>query len=72
MISLTMTMEDLVRRHPNAVPVLVRRRVVCIQCGEPVWGTLAEALQRAGIREPADQQNILKELEETLRSGTSR
>lgn len=56
MISEDVYMEDLVRDHPEAVAVLVRHGVVCIQCGEaerlppgPVWGTLGEALDRAGI-----------------------
>jgi len=53
-------MEDLVRDYPQVVPMLVRRGVVCIQCGEPVWGTLWEALQRAGIE---DQDFMLKELD---------
>jgi hypothetical protein len=68
-ISLTMPMEDLVREHPGVVPALVRRRVVCIQCGEPVWGTLEEALSRAGIRDPADQLAVLKELAEIPDQG---
>ncbi len=59
-------MEDLVRDHPSVVPALVRRKVVCIQCGEPVWGTLEEALLRSGIRDPAEQQSVLIELEEIL------
>lgn len=66
MISLTMTMEDLVQNHPNIVPTLVRRNIICILCGEPVWGTLEEALLRAGIRDPAKQQEVLEELEVTL------
>ena len=53
-------MEDLVRDYPQVVPMLVRRGVVCIQCGEPVWGTLGEALQRAEIE---DQDFMLKELD---------
>jgi methionine synthase II (cobalamin-independent) len=53
-------MEDLVREHPQVVPILVRRGVVCIQCGEPVWGTLGEALQRAGI---IDQDSMMTELD---------
>jgi methionine synthase II (cobalamin-independent) len=52
-------MEDLVRDYPQVVPMLVRRGVVCIQCGEPVWGTLGEALQRAGIE---DREFMMNEL----------
>ena len=59
-ITLDMTMEDLVQAFPRVVPILVRHRVVCIQCGEPVWGTLGEALQRAGIE---DQDLMINELD---------
>lgn len=46
-----MTIEDLVRRRPEAVAVLRRFGIVCIQCGEPVWGTLREAAAEKGIRD---------------------
>ena len=45
------TIEELVREHPEAVAVLRRFGVVCIQCGEPVWGTLREAAAEKGIRD---------------------
>ena len=34
--------EDLVREHPVAVRILREFDIVCIRCGEPYWGTLAE------------------------------
>jgi hypothetical protein len=46
-----MTIENLVRRRPEAVAVLRRFGIVCIQCGEPVWGTLREAAAEKGIRD---------------------
>ena len=60
MITQDILMEDLVRDYPQVVPMLVRRGVVCIQCGEPVWGTLGEALQRAGIE---DREFMMNELD---------
>jgi hypothetical protein len=41
--------EDLVRMVPRAPAVLRAWGLVCIQCGEPVWGTLAEIAAARGI-----------------------
>jgi methionine synthase II (cobalamin-independent) len=65
-ISADILMEDLVRDYPQVVPILVRRGVVCIQCGEPVWGTLGESLQRAGIE---DQDLMMNELDKMAKIG---
>lgn len=53
--------EDMVRDYPNTVTILMRRGVVCIQCGEPVWGTLGETLDRAGME---DKEALIRELNE--------
>jgi iron-sulfur cluster repair protein YtfE (RIC family) len=45
------TIEELVRELPEAVAVLRRFGIVCIQCGEPVWGTLRDAAAEKGIRD---------------------
>jgi len=34
--------EDLVKEHPEVISPLAEMEVVCIACGEPVWGTLEE------------------------------
>ena len=41
--------EELVSRLPESVAVLRTFGIVCIQCGEPVWGTLGEAAADKGI-----------------------
>lgn len=43
------TIEELVRRLPEASVVLRRFGIVCVQCGEPVWGTLREVGAEKGI-----------------------
>ena len=43
------TIEELVRRRPGAVAALRRFGIVCVQCGEPVWGTLREVAAEKGI-----------------------
>jgi hypothetical protein len=63
MITFDTFMEDLVQNYPQTVPLLVRRGVVCMQCGEAVWGTLGEALNRAGV---ADKEALLRELNEAV------
>lgn len=45
------TIEDLVRQRPEASTILRRLGIVCIQCGEPVWGTLREAAADKGIHD---------------------
>ena len=40
MIHRDMTVEDLVDEHPSAVSFLQKEGVVCMKCGEPVWGTI--------------------------------
>jgi hypothetical protein len=44
-----MYIEDLVRDYPEVVVPLARQGLVCIRCGEPVWGTLAELAQAKNI-----------------------
>jgi hypothetical protein len=39
-----MLVEDLVRVYPSAAAFLRRHGIVCLQCGEAVWGTLDEAI----------------------------
>jgi len=53
--------EDLVRLVPRAPAILRRWNLVCIQCGEPVWGTLAELAADKGISD--ELPAILAELE---------
>jgi iron-sulfur cluster repair protein YtfE (RIC family) len=45
------TIEELLRRLPEASSILRRFGIVCIQCGEPVWGTLREMAAEKGIHD---------------------
>lgn len=51
--------EELVEDLPEAVRVLSEHDIVCIRCGEPYWGTLAELAAEKGIR---DLTPVLDEL----------
>lgn len=43
------TVEELIELHPRAVDFLMDRGIVCVKCGEPVWGTLGELISRKGL-----------------------
>lgn len=60
-----MTVEELVDEYPSAVSFLQREGVVCMKCGEPVWGTLDEAIRCKGL----DVQVTLARLREFLAAG---
>jgi hypothetical protein len=56
--------EDLVERHPRSVGFLMDRGVVCMKCGEPIWGTLGEIIESKGLdvgRTIADLKKFLLE-----------
>jgi len=37
--------EDVVLQFSTASSFLRQRGIVCVQCGEPVWGTLGEVIE---------------------------
>ena len=65
LISPDMEVEEVVRRFPEAVKTLTRLRVICIQCGTPVWGSIAEAVRAAGL----DPERVLREVNDELMGG---
>jgi hypothetical protein len=52
--------EDLLEEYDGINGHLMKKGVVCIKCGEPVWGTLEEAVKAKGL----DVNKILAELNE--------
>ena len=49
--------EELVSKYPDAVTFLMERNIRCLVCGEPIWGTLADAAREKGY-----QANELEEI----------
>lgn len=49
MIDKDILVEDLVSRVPKAVGYLMNKRIKCLACGEPIWGTLEEAAKAKGF-----------------------
>ena len=41
--------EDLVNEYPEVISPLTELGIVCIACGEPVWGTLEELVNKKGL-----------------------
>jgi len=55
--------EDLVREYPILIRPLSEHKLVCIACGEPVWGTLAEPAESKGI---TNLDSIIEEMNKIL------
>lgn len=49
MIAKNITIEELVENYPDSVNFLSDRKIRCIRCGEPIWGTLEEAAREKGF-----------------------
>ncbi len=52
--------EDLVEQVPEAIRYLMNHGIVCILCGEPIWGTLEEAAKNKEY----DDEDIQKFVDE--------
>jgi hypothetical protein len=62
------SVERLLEEEPGAADWLLQRGIVCLRCGEPFWGTLAELLKNKGYS-PADVEKIVAELNAFLEKG---
>lgn len=56
-ISRQIEIEDLVRDYPESVTFLRNNGIRCLQCGEPIWGTLEEAASEKGFN--SDEVDVL-------------
>lgn len=70
MIHKDILIEDLVTIIPESVSYLMKRGIKCIACGEPIWGTLADATKEKGFGEKELDQVVeeLKQLETKKKS----
>ncbi|MFO8054248.1 MAG: hypothetical protein R6U19_03690 [Bacteroidales bacterium] len=55
------TIEELTDNYPFAVKFLREKGIVCIVCGEPVWGTLEE-VARAKAYDEQGIDDLVEEL----------
>lgn len=49
MITKDILVEEIVENLPSAIPFLREKGLVCIQCGEAVWGTLNDLAKSKGF-----------------------
>jgi methionine synthase II (cobalamin-independent) len=60
--------EDLVNHYPFTITYLMRKGIRCIACGEPVWGTLKEAVKEKGFTE-GELENFIAEMKELAKTA---
>lgn len=63
MIDKDTLIEDLVKQVPKSVRYLMQKKIKCLACGEPIWGTIGGAAREKGFSE-AEIEIIIKELNE--------
>lgn len=51
--------EELVQEYPETVIFLSQKGIRCVICGEPIWGTLDEAMQEKEFTEDMKYQTLL-------------
>ena len=68
MITKNIYIEELVEKYPQTVTFLMRRGIVCIQCGEPVWGTLEEQARNKHIE---DIDGLVKDLNDFIKGNNN-
>ena len=42
--------EEIVEKYPQLIRPLREAGIVCIRCGEPIWGTLEEVATEKGVQ----------------------
>jgi len=50
-ITKDITIEELTEKVPSSVKYLMEKGIRCIVCGEPIWGTLEEAVYEKGFNQ---------------------
>ena len=63
MITKEILVEELVDNFPTAIPFLREKGLVCIQCGEAVWGTLNDLAKSKDFSDK-DIAEIVEQLNE--------
>jgi hypothetical protein len=59
------TIEDLVSAAPDAVSFLMDHNIRCLACGEPIWGTIGEAMEQRGYSQ-VECTTLLRQLNDYL------
>ena len=67
-ITKDMWIEDILKKYPEAQEFLSRRGIVCIMCGEPVWGSLKEQMDEKDFSNK-EMDIVLFELNEFIKKS---
>ncbi|BAI80764.1 conserved hypothetical protein [Deferribacter desulfuricans SSM1] len=61
MITKETTIEELVNKKPKSVEYMSKKGIICVKCGEPIWGTIYEVCKDKGFNDQ-EIEEIVKEL----------
>ena len=64
MINKDIYVEDLVQNYPEVIGPLSEMGIICIACGEPVWGTLEELMIK---KELNNSEEIMTKLNKIIK-----
>ncbi|MBN2279051.1 MAG: DUF1858 domain-containing protein [Candidatus Marinimicrobia bacterium] len=64
MIKKNISIEDLVDNYPELIIPLKKHDIVCVACGEPLWGTLGELMDKKKIE---NQDEIIEEMNQIIK-----
>ena len=60
-IDKNISIENLIDNYPFSVRYLMEKKIRCIMCGEPIWGTLEEAAKEKDFND-SDIEGFVIEL----------
>lgn len=58
--------EDILKKYPESQEFLSKNGIVCVMCGEPVWGSLEEQMDEKGF-DAEKKQELVASLNDWLR-----
>jgi len=64
-ITKNIPIEELTSKYPLSINYLMEKGIKCIVCGEPIWGTLEDAVKEKGFDEQVVNK-IVGELNEEI------
>ena len=66
LITKEMWVEEILEKYPTAQEFLSKKNIVCVMCGEPVWGSLKELMQDKDFSDE-EIDTIIKELNKFIK-----
>ncbi|MBC8382464.1 MAG: DUF1858 domain-containing protein [Candidatus Cloacimonetes bacterium] len=66
LITKEMWVEEILEKYPTAQEFLSKKNIVCVMCGEPVWGSLEELMRDKDFSDK-EIETIIKELNKFIK-----